>query len=115
MPEHVPATAGLAAGKKCAEQWNSAADGLSFSLARMPFLAEVHRSEGGSRMSQFIVVPDENGKRVFVNQKHDKKVDEQKSLSQAAIWVEGEPHPLMAHDKDFMNVMSVLEKHSLHT
>jgi hypothetical protein len=66
-------------------------------------------------MLQFIVVPDENGNRVFINLIHVKKVAEQKNLSQAAIWVEGEPHPLMAHDKDFMNVMAVLEKHSLHT
>ena len=66
-------------------------------------------------MLQFIVVPDENGNRVFINLQHVTKVAEHKNLSQAAIWVEGEPHPLMVHDKDFINVMSVLEKHSLHT
>lgn len=66
-------------------------------------------------MHQFIVVPDENGNRVFVNLNHVIKVAEKKNLNQAAIWVEGEPHPLMAHDRDFTSVMSVLEKHSLHT
>jgi hypothetical protein len=66
-------------------------------------------------VSQFIVVLDENGNRVFINLQHVTKVAEQKNPGQAAIWVQGEPHPLMAHDKDFLSVMAVLEKHSLHT
>ena len=36
-------------------------------------------------MSQFIVVPDENGNRVFINLNHVKKVAEQKSLIEVKL------------------------------